>query len=73
MVANYGCNVNSRDDQGDSLLHYAVNMDNKELESWLLNEVGLSKDVKNKEGLTPYGDTLHFHERLTFKQFKPTH
>jgi len=39
---------------GDSLLHYAVNLENSELEQWLVEEMGLSKDVKNNEGLNPY-------------------
>ena len=45
-----GCDPNCTDDNGDTLLHYAVNLDNKEMENWLLNDIGMSKDVKNKEG-----------------------
>ena len=48
-----GCDVNSRDSQGESALHYACYLDNKDIEKWLI-EQGIPKDVKNDEGLTPY-------------------
>jgi ankyrin repeat protein len=44
----------SADSSGDTLLHYAVNLDNEQMEKWLLEEVGIPKDVTNAEGLTPY-------------------
>ena len=56
LVSDYGCDPKSADANGDTLLHYALNLENEELEEWLVDEVGISKDVTNKEGLTPYAD-----------------
>ena len=53
-LVELGCDVNSIDGQGDSCLHYACYLENKEIEKWLVDVKAISKDVKNKEGLTPY-------------------
>ena len=47
------CDLNSKDSSGDSALHIACNLENADLESWLI-EKGISKDIKNNDGLTPY-------------------
>ena len=47
------CDLNSKDSSGDTALHIACNLENADLESWLV-EKGISKDVKNNDGLTPY-------------------
>jgi ankyrin repeat protein len=49
-----GCSPYSVDDNGDTLLHYAINLDNKDLEDILVNEYRLSIDVENNDGLTAY-------------------
>ena len=49
-----GCDINTVDSNGDTLLHYCVNMENKELENWLINDKHFDKGVKNNEGETPY-------------------
>ena len=49
-----GCDVNSVDKYGDSLLHYAVNLENKSFENWLLTVKNFDREVKNNEGETPY-------------------
>ena len=53
-LIDFGCSPYSVDDSGDTLLHYAVNLQNKELEEMLLNEYRLSKEIENNDGLTPY-------------------
>ena len=47
------CDLNSKDSSGDTALHIALNLENADLEAWLI-EKGISKDVKNNDGLTPY-------------------
>tara|TARA_B110000285_G_scaffold206863_1_gene245771 strand:- start:70 stop:204 length:135 start_codon:yes stop_codon:yes gene_type:complete len=42
------------DDGGDTILHYSVSLENKELENWLINEKNFDKEVKNNDGDTPY-------------------
>lgn len=54
LVEECGCDANGSDENGDTLLHYALNLDNTALEKWLTEDLGISKDVKNKEGMTPY-------------------
>ena len=54
LVTEGKCDPKTTDAAGDTLLHYAVNLDNEELEKWLTEEIKVSKDVVNKEGLTPY-------------------
>ena len=49
-----GCDINSIDDNGDTLLHYAVNLENKEFENWLINDMNFDKEVKNNDGETAY-------------------
>jgi hypothetical protein len=49
-----GCKIDSTDDCGDSILHYALNLEDEKLETWLVDEMKFSKDIKNKDGLTPY-------------------
>lgn len=57
LIKEGGCDIESTDAEGDTALHYAVNLDNKELETWLVQTVGEKfKEVKNKKGLTPYDD-----------------
>ena len=57
LIDEGGCDIKSTDAEGDTALHYAVNLDNKELEKWLLKTVGEKfKEVKNKKGLTAYDD-----------------
>ena len=36
LVKEAGCDIKSTDAEGDTALHYAVNLDNKELENWLI-------------------------------------
>ena len=50
QLVKAGCDPHCKDNNGDSLLHYAVNLDNEQLENWLLNDIGISRDVKNKQG-----------------------
>ena len=40
LVSEGGCDVRQTDAEGDSALHYAVNLDNKQLEKWLIETVG---------------------------------
>jgi ankyrin repeat protein len=54
QLLNLGCDINSVDDGGDTLLHYSVSLENKELENWLINEKKFDKEVKNNDGETPY-------------------
>lgn len=57
LINEGGCDIKSTDAEGDTALHYAVNLDNKELEKWLIETVGEDfKEIKNKKGLTPYDD-----------------
>ena len=56
LVEEYKCNVNTKDNDGNTLLHFAVWNDNEELESWLVDDIAMSKKVKNNDGLTPYDD-----------------
>jgi len=58
LVNDCGCDVKTIDDNGDSLLHHAVNLDYKELENWLVDDIGMSKEIKNKQGQTPYDEDL---------------
>ena len=53
-LVELGCDPYSVDDNGDTLLHYAVSLENEEVEKWLLNEYKLKKDTKNNDGLTAY-------------------
>ena len=36
LIKEGGCDIKSTDAEGDTALHYAVNLDNKELETWLV-------------------------------------
>ena len=40
LIKEGGCDIKSTDAEGDTALHYAVNLDNKELETWLVATVG---------------------------------
>ena len=51
-----GCDLYSKDNCGDTLLHYAVNMDNSELEKWLVEVKKFDTKIKNDDGLTAYDD-----------------
>lgn len=53
-LIDLGCSPYTVDDNGDTLLHYAVNLENKELEIMLLNEYKLSKEIENNDGQTAY-------------------
>ena len=53
-LIDLGCSPYAVDDNGDTLLHYAVNLENKALENILIDEYRLSKDIKNHDGFTPY-------------------
>ena len=48
-----GCDLNSKDSQGDSALHYASYLDNKITEDWLISK-GIPKTIRNDAGLSPY-------------------
>jgi len=48
-----GCNLHSTDDNGDTALHYASYLENKEIMNWLIKK-GIDKDAKNNDGDTPY-------------------
>lgn len=51
-----GCDVNTVDSNGDTLLHYAINLDDGDLEEWILSlpEGKALKTAKNNDGLTAY-------------------
>ena len=49
QLIDQGCNPFTADANGDTLLHYAVNLDNEELEDWLINKYKVSKDIKNND------------------------
>ena len=53
-LVELGCDINSKDSNGDTLLHQAVCLENTELEKWLVDEMGVSTDVKNNDGETAY-------------------
>lgn len=55
LVKN-GSNINAQTDQGDTLLHLAVNINNNEWTATLLSQWASLIDltIKNKKGLTPY-------------------
>jgi hypothetical protein len=38
-------------------LHYACNLENHEVEEWLLSK-GIHKSVMNKKGMTPYDNSI---------------
>jgi len=54
QLVEMGCDPYSVDDNGDTLLHFAVNLDNKELETFLLEEFTFDKTIRNNDGLTAY-------------------
>ena len=51
-----GCDINTVDSSGDTLLHYALNLENKELEQWILSlpEGEALKTKLNNDGMTAY-------------------
>lgn len=57
LVTDGGCDIESTDAEGDTALHYAVNLDNEELQQWLIEKVGEEfKEVRNSSGLRAYDD-----------------
>jgi len=56
LVSLGKCDPLSKDEAGDTLLHYALNLDNEEIEKWLLEDIKMDKHVKNNDGLTPYDE-----------------
>jgi ankyrin repeat protein len=54
QLIDLGCSPYTVDDNGDTLLHYAINLGNSEVEEWLLSKYRLRKDIQNNEGLTAY-------------------
>ena len=56
LVSLGKCDPFSKDEAGDTLLHYALNLDNEEIEKWLLQDIKMDKHVKNNDGLTPYDE-----------------
>jgi acyl-CoA-binding protein len=54
LVSEAGCSTDTKDAQGDTLLHYAVNLESKDIEKWLLEEQGVDPSAKNSEGLDAY-------------------
>ena len=54
LVKQGKCDPNSQDAEGDTCLHYAVNNENKAIEEWLVEEMKVDKDKKNKDGFGPY-------------------
>ena len=37
-LIDLGCDINSIDENGDTLLHYAINLENEPVETWLLEK-----------------------------------
>ncbi len=57
LIKDGGCDIRSVDSEGDTALHYAVNLEDKELEKWLIDELGEEfKEVKNKSGLRAHDE-----------------
>lgn len=57
LVEKGGCDPKSQDAEGDTGLHYAVNLDNEEVQNWLIKKVGDEiKEMKNSEGMRAYDD-----------------
>ena len=54
QLVELGCDPQSADNLGDTLLHYAVNLDCTEIEQWLVNEIKFDKSIKNNDGQTAY-------------------
>ena len=54
QLVELGCDPYGVDDNGDTLLHYAVNLENKELEDFLLTEYNFDKGIKNNDDMTAY-------------------
>ena len=53
-LLDLGCDLNSADSNGDTLLHQAVALEDTDLEKWLVETKGMSKEIKNNDGETPY-------------------
>ena len=53
-LIDLGCDPYTVDDNGDTLLHYAVNLDNSEVEEWLINKYKVCKDIQNNDKMTAY-------------------
>ena len=55
LVESCGCDPKSADAAGDTALHYAVNMELKEVAKYLIKVVGPEyKEIENEDGEKPY-------------------
>ena len=45
QLIDLGCSPYTVDDNGDTLLHYALNLGNEEVENWLLDKYRLNKET----------------------------
>lgn len=57
LIKKGGCDIKSKCNEGDTALHYAVNLDNEELQNWLIEVGGQKiKEIENNDGMKPYDD-----------------
>ena len=55
QLVELGCDPYTVDDSGDTLLHYSVNLEAKDVETWLIEKWHMCKEIKNNDGFTAYG------------------
>ena len=60
VLLHYGADINAKDENGLTPLHYAVRRNDQEVVKVLLNE-GANVNVKDNDGLTP----LHFAKEIS--------
>ena len=57
LITEGQCDIYSTDTEGDTALHYAVNLDNSALQDWLIEQVGEEfKEIENNEGMRAYDE-----------------